>query len=225
MLIYLILTVCFALVTIVSFGVVIFSVVKKRPNMLRFGAVLVIACGASTIISGLMYSQKVVNYVKSGEFQTDTRKGAALVGKTIGSASSGLSDGVAKTLDDEAIKNLAGKSASIVAKVTKTVASTLDSTIGTKNIFLDQSVSETGIELGRATEKYQSNGNDLQVFISFKKNFKGKLRLTNYDQMGKKLEQVEKAIFSTAGEERVEIFHFPNSEFGITTYFILAVAK
>ena len=216
---------CFALVTIVSFGFVIFSVVKKRRNTLRFGAVLVIACGASTIISGLMYSQKAVNYVKSGEFQTDTRKGAALVGKTIGSASSGLSDGVANTLDDEAIKNLAGKSASILAKVTKTVASTLDSTIGTKNIFLDQSVSETGIELGRGTEKYQSNGNDLQVFISYKKNFKGKLRLTNYDQMGKKLEQVEKAIFSTAGEERIEIFHFPNSEFGITTYFILAVAK
>jgi hypothetical protein len=132
---------------------------------------------------------------------------------------------VANTLDDEAIKNLAGKSATILAKVTKTVASTLDSTIGTNNIFLDQSLSETGIELGRATEKYQSSGSDLQVFISYKKNFKGKLRLTNYDQLGKKMEQVEKAIISVAGDERVEVFHFPNSEFGITTYFILNIVQ
>ncbi len=225
MLLYLILTVSFALLSLVSLGVIIFSLVKKKRNMLKFATVLLIACSACTVISGIMYSKKVLTYVRSGEFQADTRKGTTLVGQTIGSASSGLSDGVANTLDDEAIKNLAGKSASILAKVTKTVASTLDSTIGTKNIFLDQSISETGIELGRATEKYQSTGNDLQVFISYKKNFKGKLRLTNYDQMGKKLEQVEKAIFSTAGDERVEIFHFPNSEFGITTYFILAVAK
>ena len=146
------------------------------------------------------------------------------MGQTVGSVSSGLSKGLSTTLDDEAISNLAKKSATILGKSIKTIASSLDTTIGNKNIFIDQNLADADFELGRADEQYNSKTNDLGIFIEYKKDFKGKLKLTNYDQTGKKIDIAEKEINAKAGQEKVEVFSFSHSELGLTTYYIISKA-
>lgn len=104
------------------------------------------------------------------------------------------------------------------------MASSLDTTIGNKNIFIDQNLVDAGFELGRAEEQYNSKTNDLGIFIDFKKDFKGKLKLTNYDQTGKRIDVAEKEIDVKAGQEKVEVFSFSHSGLGLTTYYIISKA-
>ncbi len=222
MILYILLIVTFGLIILVSIGTLIFGLIKKRKNILITAAILFVVGVIGCVFSGLTYSKKVYDYVKSKEFQDDAKKGSEIVGQTVGSVSSGLSKGLSTTLDDEAISNLAKKSATILGKSIKTMASSLDSTIGNKNIFIDQNLADAGFELGRADEQYNSKTNDLGIFIDYKKDFKGKLKLTNYDQTGKKIEVAEKEINAKAGQERVEVFSFSHSDLGLTTYYIIS---
>lgn len=189
---------------------------------MRISIAMLFIWGFALIFSAFTYSKKTLEYVKSDSFQNDARKGSQLIGATIGSTASGLSDGIATTLDDEAVRNLAAKSAKILGKVTKTIASNLDSTLRDKNIFLDGTLSDSGIEPGRAEEKYNPKNNDLNIFIDYQKDFNGKLKLTNYDQNGKKIDAVEKEIHAKKGDGQVEVFTFAHSDFGLTTYYILS---
>lgn len=225
MITYLLLIVAFGLTALVSIGVLIFGLIKKRINILITAAILFIIGVIGCVYSGLEYSKRLYNYVTSNEFQQDTKKGSEIVGQTVGSVSSGLSKGLSTTLDDEAISNLAKKSATVLGKSIKTMASGFDSTIGNKNIFMDQNLTDAGLELGRADEKYQSKTNDLGIFIDYKKNFKGKLKLINYDQTGKKIDIAEKGINVKAGQGRVEVFSFSHSDLGLTTYYIISRAE
>src|SRR6185312_2359373 len=211
MILYILLIVAFGLIILVSIGTLIFGLIKKRKIILITAAILFVVGVIGCVFSGLTYSKKVYDYVKSKEFQDDAKKGSEIVGQTVGSVSSGLSKGLSTTLDDEAISNLAKKSATILGKSIKTMASSLDSTIGNKNIFIDQNLADAGFELGRADEQYNSKTNDLGIFIDYKKDFKGKLKLTNYDQTGKKIEVAEKEINAKAGQERVVVFSFSHS--------------
>jgi hypothetical protein len=224
MILYLLLIVVFGLVIIVAIGTFIFGLIKRQKDLLIMAAILFVIGAIGCVFSGLSYSKKVYDYVKSQEFQEDTKKGSELVGQTVGSVSSGLSKGLSTTLDDEAISNLAKKSATILGKSIKTMASSLDTTIGNKNIFIDQNLMDAGFELGRAEEQYNSKTNDLGIFIDFKKDFKGKLKLTNYDQTGKKIDVAEKEIDVKAGQEKVEVFSFSHSGLGLTTYYIISKA-
>jgi len=219
---YLLLIIAFGLVVLVSVATLIFAIIKKRKNILITAAILFVVGTLGCIYSGLAYSKKVYHYVTSNEFQEDAKKGSEIVGKTVGSVSSGLSQGLSTTLDDEAISNLAKKSATILGKSIKTMASSLDSTIGNKNIFIDQNLADAGFELGRADEQYKSKTNDLGIFINYKKDFTGKLKITNYDQTGKKIDIAEKEINVKAGQEKVEVFSFSHSDLGVTTYYIIA---
>ena len=186
MITYLLLIVAFGVIALVSIGILIFGLIKKRKNILITAAILFIIGVIGCVYSGLEYSKRLYNYVTSNEFQQDTKKGSEIVGQTVGSVSSGLSKGLSTTLDDEAISNLAKKSATILGKSIKTMASGFDSTIGNKSIFMDQNLTDAGLEVGRADEQYKSKTNDLGIFIDYKKDFKGKLKLTNYDQTAKK---------------------------------------
>jgi ABC-type transport system involved in multi-copper enzyme maturation permease subunit len=219
---YLLLIIAFGLVILVSIGTLIFGLIKKRKNIIITAAILFVVSVIGCVFSGLTYSKKVYDYVKSKEFQDDAKKGSEIVGQTVGSVSSGISKGLSTTLDDEAISNLANKSAAIVGKSIKTMASSLDSTIGNKNIFMDQNLADAGFELGRADEQYKSKTNDLGIFINYTKDFKGKLKLTNYDQTGKKIDVAEKEINARAGQEQVEVFSFSHSDLGVTTYYIIS---
>jgi hypothetical protein len=122
MILYILLIIAFGLVILVSIGTLIFGLIKKRKNILITAAILfgvgIIGC----VFSGLTYSKKVYDYLKSKEFQEDANKGSELIGQTVGSVSSGLSKGLSTTLDDEAISNLAKKSATILGKSIKTMA-------------------------------------------------------------------------------------------------------
>lgn len=225
MILYILLIIAFVLVILFSIGMVIFGLIKKRKNILITGVILFVVGVIGCVFSGLTYSKKVYEYVKSKEFQNDAKKGSEIVGQTVGSVSSGLSQGLSTTLDDDAIVNLAKKSAAILGESIKTMASSLDSTIGSKNIFIDQNLADAGFELGRADEQYKSKTNDLGIFISYQEDFKGKLKLTNYDQTGKKIDVAEKEINAKAGQEKVEVFSFSHSDLGITTYYIISKVK
>jgi uncharacterized membrane protein YqjE len=222
MILYLLLIIIFGVVVLTSIGILIFGLVKKQKNLLITAAILFVIGTFGCAFSALAYSKKVVNYVRSKEFQEDTKKGSELVGQTIGSVSSGISGGLATTLDDEAITKLAKKSATIFGKSIKTLASGFDSTLGNKNIFSDSSIANNGLELGRAEEKYNPKANDLGIFVDYKKDFKGKLRVINYDQTGKKIDISEKDINSKAGQGKVEVFSFLHSDLGLTTYYIIS---
>lgn len=224
MILYLLLIVVFGLVILISIGTVIFGLIKKRKNFLITAAILFVVGVIGCVFSGLTYSKKVYDYVKSKEFQEDANKGSELVGETVGSVSSGLSKGLSTTLNDEAISTLAKKSATIIGKSIKTMASGFDTTIGNKNIFIDENLSDAGFEPGRATEQYNSKTRDLGIFITYQKDFKGKLKLTNYDQAGKKIDIAEKEVNAKAGEEHVEVFSFLHSDLGLTTYYIISKA-
>ena len=224
MILYLILIVLFGIVILISIVTLIYGLIKKRKSVLTTAAILFVVGVIGCVFSGLTYSKRVYDYVRSEEFQKDTKKGSEIVGQTVGSVSSGLSNGLSTTLDDEAISKLAKKSATILGKSIKTMASSLDTTIGNKNIFVDQNLADAGLELGRADEQYNSKTNNLGIFIDYKKDFKGKLKITNYDQTGKKIDIAEKEIDTKAGQEKVEVFSFSHSDLGLTTYYIISKA-
>jgi hypothetical protein len=219
---YLLLIIVFGIVVLVSIGALIFGFIKNRKSISIIAAILFVASAAGCIYSALAYTKRVYHYVTSNEFQQDAKKSSEIVGKTVGSVSSGLSKGLATSLDDEAIASLAKKSATILGKSIKTMASGLDSTVGNKTIFIDQNLADAGFEPGRADEQYRSQANDLGIFITYQKDFNGKLKLTNFDQTGKKIDVAEKEINAKAGQERVEVFSFLHSDLGLTTYYILS---
>lgn len=222
MILNLLLIIISGIVVLASIGIVILGLVKKRKKILIISAILFIVGAIGFGISIFNYTKRVVKYVTSNEFQNDTKKSSELVGRTIGSVSSGVSKDLATSLDDEAIASLAKKSAIIFGKSIKTIASNFDSTLGNKNIFLDSSLANSGFKPGRAEEKYNPNRNDLEIFVDYKKDFKGKLRATNYDQTGKKIDVSEIYVNSKAGQGKVEVFSFPHSNLGLTTYYILS---
>lgn len=222
MLLYLLLIIIFGVLILAAIGTLIFGLVKKRKTVIITAVILFVIGIVGCTFSAFAYAREVVNYVRSNEFQDDTKKGSELVGQTIGSVSSGVSSGLVTTLDDETITKLANKSATILGKSIKSMASGFDSTIGNKNIFLDSSLADSGLEFGRAEEEYHSKTNDLAIFVDYKKDFKGTLKLTNYDQNGRKIEVSEKEVNAKSGENKVEVFSFSHSDLGITTYYILS---
>ena len=219
---YLLLIIAFGFIILLSIAIFIFGILKKRKDIWIPAVILFVAGTVACAYSVLGYSKKVYEYVASNEFQENVKKSSEMVGKTVGSVSSGLSQGLSTTLDDEAISNLAKKSTTILGKSIKTMASGFDSTIGNKNIFIDQNLSDAGFELGRADEQFRSKTSDLGIFITYKKDFKGKLKLTNYDQAGRKIDVAEKEINAKAGQEKVEVFSFSHSDLGVTTYYIIS---
>ncbi len=222
MILYLILIIAFGLLTLIAMITSLFGLVKKRKSTLTTGLILFAIGLCGCFFSGYKYAKTALDYVQSKGFQDDTRKGTELIGETIGSATSGLSKGLSTTLDDESISKLAEKSGAILGKSLKTISSSLDSTIGNKKIFIDKTLQDENLTFGRAEEKYNSKTNDLGIFIESKNDFKGKLKMTNYDQVGKVIDVATKEVTLKANNGKVEIFSFTNSSFGITTYFIIS---
>lgn len=222
MLLYLLLIIAFGILMLAAVGLLIFGLIKKQKNVLVVAAVLFLGGTIGCIFSAITYTKKAIEYAKSGELQKDVRKGAELVGKTAGSVASGLSEGVATTLDEDAIKQMAMKAGLILGKSVKTIASGLDSTVGNKLVILEKQLEVAGLEPGRAEEKTKGEALDLEVFIDYQKDFTGTIRITNYDQTGKKIDAVDKRIDVKAGQGKVEVFSFKHAETGVTTYYILS---
>lgn len=225
MLIYFFLLVVFGIASIAGIVMGIYALVKKKKSYIKIGIFIFVVGLAGSIFCTYLYTKAAFAYVNSQAFQDDANKGSELIGKTIGSASSGLAEGLSSTLDEKSVANLAQKSGAILGKSVKTVASGLDSTLGNKNVFIDSTLLLDDLTFGRAEEKYSEQTNDLGIFIESKKDFIARLRITNYDQTGKIIDIAEKEIRQKANKGKVEIFSFNNSDFGITTYFIISRAK
>lgn len=223
MILYLLLCLLFGFIFLLGLTLLIVALVKKRKKLYPVAITVLIVGLAGGVFSAVTYTRKVISYVKSTDFQEDISSAGELAGETAGSVASGVSKGVANTLDEVAIAALAAKSAQILSGVTKTVSATMDTSLGSKLIFRDKSLEGTGIAIGRAEEKYNPETNDLTIFLEFSKDCDKVLRLTNYDQTGKKIESVDLPLKAKAGDQRVEIFSFKFSDLGYSTYFILSV--
>ena len=223
MMLYLLLCLLFGFIFLVGLALLIFALVKKRKKLYPVAIAVLVIGLAGGVFSAVTYTQKVISYVKSTDFQEDIANAGELAGETAGSVASGVSKGVANTLDEAAIAALAAKSAQILSGVTKTVSATMDTSLGSKLVFKDKSLEGTGITIGRAEEKYNPETNDLTIFLEFAKDCNKVIRLTNYDQTGKKIESVDIPLKVKAGEQRVEVFQFNFSDLGYSTYFILSL--
>lgn len=219
---YFLLAVLFGIISFIAVVFLIIGIIKKQKNIFTVAAIFLAVGVGGCAYAIIAYTREAYHYVTGKDFQNDVQKGAGLVGQTLGSASSGFSKGISETLDDNAIRTLAGKSASIIGNSIKTIASGLDSALGNKQIFIDTSLSASHLELGRASATYDGNANDIDIFIQYPKGFKGKLKLTNYDQTGKKIDIAQKAVDAKTGQETVEQFQFLHSDLGLTTYYILS---
>ena len=219
---YLLLTLCFGLLALGAIVLLVIGLVKKRKPLLLTGAVVFALAAMGIVFAVVNYTRAAVDYVKGDAFQQDAKKVAELAGKTAGSITSGLSNGVAHTLDEQAISRLAHQSGRILGTSIKTMASALDSTTG-RQVFLDSSLLQTAMEPGHATENVKGNTSTVAIFIHYKKPFNGQLQLSNYDQHGKTIEIAGRHLRAGAGEERVETFEFLHPDAGLTTYYILSV--
>lgn len=221
MILYLLLAVLVVLLTFISLGLTIYGMVKKRKK-LAIGALssfvtLTLCC----IWSIYMYAKKSIDYMGSPEFQAETKKKAENMGKTWGNTVSGASQGLTETLDDEAIAQLANKSAVITGKVVKAVSAGADTTLG-NSVLTDKSTTDAGIELGRAEEGIGSTARNMGLFLDFKTSFTGKLRLTAYDLKGRKQDVSDTSLDMKAGSGKVIIFDFPYATAGPNGYYILS---
>jgi len=224
MLIYLTLLIISGIITMTGIVSIIIGLIKKHTKFRSIGLFAFMVGLFGCFIFGYKYAKATLEYVQSGEFQEDAKKTSQFVGETAGSIASGISQGLASGLDDSAISNLAKKSGVIIGNSIKTLASGLDSTIGDKNIFIDKTLETEGLSFGRAEEQFNSQSNDLGIYMESKSDFNGRIRITNYDQTGKIIDTSEKMVNLKAGKGNVEIFSFKNSNFGITTYFIISKA-
>jgi hypothetical protein len=213
------------LISIVLFGLLILSSIvvlivgiARKKRAVQIAAVVLFFIGVSgCAFSVFAYTRKVVQYVKSPAFQQDAKKGTELIGETLGSAVSGASDGINKGLDEESIRKLAGKSANILGKSTKTFAAGLDSTLWSRSLFQDESMKDSGLEPGSSTEDAPA----LTINLNFKQNFNGRLFVTKYDLNGKIIERVETDVKGKKGDNKVIRFAFNHSSSRLNSYYII----
>ncbi|MDI9364068.1 MAG: hypothetical protein QM541_03885 [Flavobacterium sp.] len=220
---YLLAIIICGIVAIACFILGIIGIIKKKIGMFVTSVIVfVIACIVGVFIV-FQFAVKTVDYVAQQDVQSTISQGAELAGKTAGSIISGGAKGLNQTLDDNAIAALAGKSATIVGKAIKATSSGWDSTFR-PSIFIDASLANAGLELGRAEELYQAKSDDafMSIFITFTKNCKGTLKLVMYDQEGKKMTIAQTEINEKAGAEKLIRFNFPVIHTELTRYYVLS---
>ncbi len=220
---YLLAIIICGIVAITCVVMAIVSIIKKKIRLFTSSIIVfVITCitGAFMIFR---FAVKTVDYVAKQEVQSTISKGAELAGKTAGSIISGVAKGVNGTLDDDAIAALAGKSGTIIGKAIKATSSGWDSTFR-PSIFIDASLANAGLDLGRAEELYERKSEDafMSIFITFTKSCKGTLKLTMYDQEGKKMTIAQTEINEKAGAEKLVRFDFPVIHTELTRYYVLS---
>lgn len=222
MIVYILIVIFCVLVTIISFGLFIAGLVKKNTKLWIGSLSVFVIMVLVTVFSGYIYVKEAVNYMGSDEFQEETRKKAENVGKTWGNTVSGTAQGLEATLDEDAIAKLANKGAKIAGKGVKAMAQGLDETTGATTIFADESVEKAGITIGRAETISDSLAHTYGLFLEFKNDFAGKLKLTAYDSKGNKMDNVELDLKEKAGKAKVYTFRFTYFEPGLSGYCILS---
>lgn len=220
---YLIAIIICGIVAVACVVLAIVSIIKKKLSLFISSVIMfAISCIAGVFFI-FQFTIQTADYVANKDVQLTISKGAELAGKTAGSIISGGAKGVNSTLDDNAIATLAGKSGTIIGKAIKATASGLDSTFR-PSIFIDSSLANAGIELGRAEELYEAKKNDpfMCIFITFAKSFKGTLKLVMYDQEGKKMTIAKTELHEKAGAEKLIRFNFSIIHTELKRYYVLS---
>jgi hypothetical protein len=201
----------------------IIGIIKKKIGMFVTSVIVFVIAAIVGVFSFFQYVVTTIEVISSNDVQEKISKGAELAGKTAGSIISGGAKGMNQTLDDNAIAALAGKSGTIIGKAVKATSSGWDSTFR-PSIFIDVSLANAGLELGRAEELYERKNDDafMSIFITFTKSCKGTLKLTMYDQEGKKMTTAQSDINEKGGAEKLIRFNFPVIHTELTRYYILS---
>ncbi len=210
------------LLTLISLGFFIAGIVKKKQNLWIGSLVAFVIMVLLTVFSAYSYIKATVNYMGSDEFQEETRKKAENAGRVWGNTVTGAAQGLEATLDEDAIAKLANKGAKIAGKGVKAVAEGLDETTGATTIFADESIEKAGISIGRAEAIGDSSSRTYGLYLEFKENFSGTLRLTAYDSKGNKMDNAEVELTEKAGKAKVYTFKFTYFEPGLSGYCILS---
>lgn len=223
MLIYILILVFAGLLCFISLAFLIAGLVKSNRKLWVPGLIGFVLFFLFTVAAGYTYAKKQIEYVSSDEFQEETRKAAENWGKNIGNTASGAAEGIASSLDEEAIGKLAEKSGKILGDGVKSMSKGMDESIGKVLIYPDSILSTNGIELGRAEQTYSpEDGYQFGVFLEFKSQFNGKLKLTAYDSEGLKMDVATVELDKEQGDEGVELFKFEHFKPGKSGYCILS---
>jgi hypothetical protein len=220
---YLLAIIICGIVAIACVVMAIVSIIKKKVRLFTSSIIVfVISCIAGAYFI-FQFTIQTVDYVAKQDVQIVVSKTAEIAGKTAGSVISGGAKGMNQTLDDNAIAALAGKSGTIIGKAIKATAAGLDSTFR-PSISIDASLANAGLELGRAEELYEGKNDDafMSIFITFTKSCKGALKLTMYDQEGKKMAIAQTETNEKAGAEKLIRFNFSVIHTELTRYYVLS---
>lgn len=221
---YLLLLVFAILMALIAIVFIVVGISKKNTQMWAGSLVGFVAFSLLIVFSIVKMVTSTVEYLGSDEFHEQTRKNAENWGKSVGNTITGASQGLEASIDEEAIYNLANKTARIAGNGVKAIAEGLDESVGKTTIFMNEEVSDEGIEIGRADEDNEGEGTVITLHLDFEKDFEGKLRLSAYDSEGTKMETSELAVKEVAGTEKVFEFPFSYSRPGLSGYCILSKA-
>lgn len=223
MLLYILFIVFATLMSGISFAFIIGGLIKKKQAVWITSLVAFVVFSLLTVFAIVTYISESIDYMGSEEFQEGTRKQAENWGKNIGNTVSGAAQGLESSLDEEAIANLAEKSAVIAGKGIESMSKGFDETLGATMIYADTSVENAGIVIGRAEEVNHPEREkyNFGLYLEFQSAFEGTLRLTAYDSKGAKMANSELEIQQEAGDEKTFIFPFEYFEPGVSGYCIL----
>ena len=150
------------------------------------------------------------------------QKAASNWGKNIGNTVSGAAEGLESTLDEDIIAKFAKKSGIILGSIVEAISSGVEETLGKQKVYADKKIEKNGITIGRAEMLVDSVKYSYGVFLEFKKDYKGKLKLTAFDVDGKKIDKAVVDIDQKSGQDRVFVFEFEYLKPAQSEYSILS---
>lgn len=224
MILYLLLCVLAFLLTLIALGLTIGGLIKKKRTLWISSLAAFVLFTLLSVFSAYTYVKKSIDYMGSDEFQEETKKSASNWGKNIGNTVSGAAEGLEATLDDEAIAKLAKKGGVILGSGVKAVSEGVDETLGKQTVYADKEVENLGITIGRAEWQVDSVKYSFGLYLEFKNDFNGTLRLIAYDNDGKKVDNSEVKVTQKKGADKVFVFGFDHLKPAQSQYCVLTVA-
>ncbi len=222
MILHLMLIVFVVIMTIISIGLTIGGLIKKKRKLWIISLSLTVLFLMLTVFSIVTYIKKTVDYMGTEEFQEETKKKAENLGKTWGNTVSGTAKGLDESIDDEILLGLANKGAKILGGGAKTIASGFDETTGKTTIFPSESLDSLGIKIGRAERIKDSLKISYGLFLEFENSYNGVLELTAYDDEGLKMDKAILDVNEKANSSKVFVFQFDYFKPGLSGYCILS---
>ena len=211
--------------TIIALGLTIGGLIKKKRKLWIGSLSAFVLLTMFSVFTITTYISKSIDYMASDEFQEETKKAASNWGKNIGNTVTGAAEGLESTLDEDIIAKFAKKSGVILGSSVEAITSGVGETLGKQTVYADKKIEKDGIVIGRTELLLDSVKYSYGVFLEFKKDYKGKLRLTAFDTEGKKIDNAEVEIDQKSGQDKVFVFEFDYLNPAQSEYSILSSVK